>query len=64
MAADIEPREDAAVEQVEDQGAAQEPQDSSRDPDHQPAGFHRGICREPLRVPGMSNHHLLTGAIQ
>jgi hypothetical protein len=52
MAAYIEPGEDAAVEQVEDQGAALEPQDSGRDPDHQPAGVHRGTCREPLRVPG------------
>jgi hypothetical protein len=52
MAADIEPGEDAAIEEVEDQGAALEAQDSGRDPDHQPAGLHRGICREPLRVPG------------
>ena len=52
MAADIEPGEQAAVEQVESERAALEAQDAGRDPDHQPAGVHPDICTEHLRVPG------------
>ena len=51
VAADVEPGEDAAVEQIEAEGAALEAQDAHRDPNHKPAGFHRGRCAEQLRVP-------------
>ena len=41
MALDIEPGEEGAVAQIKQQGAALEPEDAGRHPDHQPAGVHR-----------------------
>jgi hypothetical protein len=53
IAAQIQPGEHAAVDEIKHQGAALEAQDARRDPYHQATGFHGRLhCGEPLRVPG------------